>query len=113
MASSLQHSHNPFDDATFSVAVDFPARAVEVHGDLDLATAPHLQAAIEPLLISGGIVTLDLAGLKFLDASGLRVFEQINQALAEHGHHLVFRNLNARQRRIFLAAGLSSMLVTA
>lgn len=111
--SSSQHSNVPFDDATFGVAVDVPSRTIEVHGDLDLATAPELLATFEPLLRSDGNVTLDMAGLGFLDASGLRVFAQINETLAESGHQLVFRNLNARQRRIFMMAGLPSMLVTA
>jgi anti-sigma B factor antagonist len=42
-------------------------------GDLDLAGADGFWGVLEPLLVPGGRVVLDCAGLGFLDSSGLRI----------------------------------------
>jgi anti-anti-sigma factor len=43
-------------------------RAVTVRGDVDLATAPQLEAACR----RAGALALDLSGVRFMDSSGLR-----------------------------------------
>jgi anti-anti-sigma factor len=48
------------------------ATVVRLRGDLDLATSPRLQHAIEADLVQD-LVILDLAALSFCDSSGLRV----------------------------------------
>ncbi|MGH3923948.1 MAG: STAS domain-containing protein [Pseudonocardiaceae bacterium] len=42
-------------------------------GEVDLATAPALQAALDRLVEGGGDVHLDLAELRFVDLSGVAV----------------------------------------
>ncbi len=52
---------------------------VSVSGDLDMATAPHL------LESSAGVdsnLAIDLAGVRFIDSSGLRALFQLNQKAA-------------------------------
>jgi anti-sigma B factor antagonist len=51
---------------------------VTLHGELDLATAPRLQAELEDILRADGIerLVLDLRELLFLDSSGLEVIIQ-------------------------------------
>ena len=45
---------------------------LEIHGELDLGTAPKLDAAVERALEDGcSEVVLDLAGTTFMDSSGL------------------------------------------
>lgn len=53
---------------------------VEVVGDLDLATAPNLVEAI-PSQQPGGTVRIafDLAGVRFIDSSGLRAMLQVRR----------------------------------
>jgi anti-sigma B factor antagonist len=46
---------------------------VTVRGELDLATAPELEALVLPALDAGGRVLLDLHELDFMDSSGVRV----------------------------------------
>ena len=46
---------------------------VTVRGELDLATAPELEAIVLPVLDAGGRVLLDLRTLEFMDSSGVRV----------------------------------------
>ena len=55
-----------------------------VDGELDLASAPALQDAVSQLLApdapEGGVdIVVDLAGLTFLDSSGLRILLQAHK----------------------------------
>ena len=42
-------------------------------GEIDLATTADLELALEPLLSTGDNVVLDLAGLTFIDVTGMRL----------------------------------------
>ena len=42
-------------------------------GDIDGQTAPDLQGKILPLIVEGAKILVDLAGVKFMSSSGLRV----------------------------------------
>lgn len=45
---------------------------IEVRGDLDLGTSEALASAISGA-VNGGVTTLDLSGLRFIDSTGLRL----------------------------------------
>jgi anti-sigma B factor antagonist len=64
-----------FDPTGFSISIsDRDGRAVVViRGELDLATAPELEAAIQGHLDDGQDVVVDLRELDFMDSTGLRV----------------------------------------
>lgn len=65
-----------------------PGRFVmSLDGDLDLATAPALADAVAGLLVGARVEQLlvDLAGVRFLDSSGVRALLQARRATAEHG----------------------------
>jgi anti-anti-sigma factor len=53
-----------------------------VDGELDLATAPLLAAALDAVDDVDAVV-LDIAGLKFCDGAGLRVLELTRRRLGE------------------------------
>jgi anti-anti-sigma factor len=74
----------------FSVAVqEADSRlVVSARGELDLATAPQLEAVLMPPLRDGGSVVLDLRGLSFMDSTGVRVIVAAHLASQEHGGHL-------------------------
>jgi anti-sigma B factor antagonist len=63
-----------FDPTGFSISIsDRNGRAVVViRGELDLATAPDLDAALMELLDAGQDVVVDLRELEFMDSTGLR-----------------------------------------
>jgi anti-sigma B factor antagonist len=63
------------DPAAFSVSdVDGDGRVVVVpRGELDLATAPDLEAVLRARLDDGRRVVVDLRELAFMDSTGLRV----------------------------------------
>jgi anti-anti-sigma factor len=71
--------------APFSVTVEqTEARTVvTARGELDLATAPELEAALLPPLRAGGDVALDLRALEFMDSTGVRVIVAAHLAAQE------------------------------
>jgi anti-sigma B factor antagonist len=84
--------------------------AIHVAGDLDIASAPRLRAAIQRLADNGAQqVVLDVGGLSFCDSSGLSVFVWAHQTLpAESG--LVLRNPTERLRKLLRATRLEHEL---
>ena len=76
------------DEALFSydVAADGGGVVVTLRGELDLASAPDLQRQLQALLDRPvERLTLDLAGLTFLDSSGLGALYRTRQAAAQDG----------------------------
>ena len=103
-----------FDPTGFSISTsDRDGRAVVViRGELDLATAPDLEAAIQGPLDDGQDVVVDLRELDFMDSTGLRVL------VAAHGRvegteqrFLIVRPLpGASIERILAVAGVERVL---
>ncbi len=59
---------------------------VEISGEVDLATAPAVKKAFEGLFVAGERhVIVDLAGLEFIDMSGIHLLEEFANRWA--GHH--------------------------
>ena len=66
-------------------------------GELDLATAPRLWAAIDAALDNGQRqLELDLSGLRFVDSTGLGVFVRAGKELRSLGGGLTLRNPGER-----------------
>jgi anti-sigma B factor antagonist len=61
-------------------------QALTVRGELDLAAAPQLRAAVEAILATGprGLI-VDLSPTTFLDSSGARALVHISRAAADRG----------------------------
>jgi anti-sigma B factor antagonist len=81
-----------------SVATEWSGRdaTVTITGDVDLASAPAVDAAIEAAVRSAeaaGII-VDLAGVTFLDSSGISVLLR-GRRLAED-HHVAYQVVGAR-----------------
>ncbi len=76
---------------TFDVALQHPDGDVELvlSGELDIAGAPILRAALDPVVRDGQRdVRLNLSGLKFLDAAGLGAMASVAGQLARLGGRL-------------------------
>jgi anti-anti-sigma factor len=75
---------------------------IHVHGELDLATAPQLDAALGT--VDGAAeVEIDLSAVTFCDGAGLRVLELAHRRL---GRRLRVRGASASVRRL---AGIVEM----
>lgn len=59
------------------------ATVIHVRGEVDLATAPMLQSALQSAIESGRHVVVDLANATYVDLSGFRVLIAGKEALGE------------------------------
>jgi anti-sigma B factor antagonist len=78
-----------------------------VSGEIDAHTAPSLAAAIDA---AGDSVTLDLAGVEFVDSSGLRVLIDAHQRLAEQDGSLTIASPSEAVTRLFEISGVDDYL---
>jgi anti-sigma B factor antagonist len=82
-------SSNDFADGEtpagfFTEVEDGSGVVVSVNGDLDLATAPVLARRLAELLaLPLDSLTIELAGVEFMDSSGLKVLNQARQGANE------------------------------
>jgi anti-anti-sigma factor len=79
-----------------------PTPVVVLTGELDPYTAPRFADAIDPLQREESVsqIVVDLAGVRFIDSSGLRVLIAAEHALAERGGRLVLRAPSPATRRL-------------
>jgi anti-sigma B factor antagonist len=97
---------------TCRTTVDHGLAVVSVTGELDLSTATGLTEALAPLLdMNLRAVTIDLAGLEFIDSTGLTLIVRTSKALRQHGGELRLTSPTPPVRRILELVGLDSLLV--
>ena len=66
------------------------SHTLELAGELDIATAPDLEATILSLCVDGvGEIVLDLSKLELVDSAGLRAILSGKALCEEHGCQLV------------------------
>lgn len=83
---------------------------VKVLGDLDLETAPQLGAVLVDLADQGGVdVTLDLAGMTFIDSTGLSVLIRGLERLREVGGEQSLQSPSASAMKVLEITGLTSV----
>ena len=100
MASPLECSFGSFRSGESVV--------VTVNGEVDLATAPELEACVLRALEGApSSVVLDLGGLTFIDSSGLRTLVSASRAAATHGATLALRNVPSHAQRVLDLTGLA------
>jgi anti-anti-sigma factor len=91
-----------------AVTYDADSTTVAVHGDVDLLTAPSLQAAMVALADQGRLnIILDLGALTFMDASGLSVIADMCDRLLDSTHVLTILSSPPMTRHILDITHLS------
>ena len=90
----------------FAVERSGRGTVVTVRGELDLAVAPDLERVLSDQP-GDGVLVVDLRGLSFIDASGLRVLLRANTRARRNGTqlHLI---PGARVRRLLELCALES-----
>lgn len=87
---------------------------VVVRGELDIATAPLLDAVLEGLVgVAPELVELDLSGVAFLDSHGLTTLTTARSRLAAAESVLVLRDPSPVVRRVLAICGLDRDFATA
>ena len=83
-------------------------------GEVDCSSAPRLRRRIGAELAAGtNTLVLDLAGVSFLDASGIGVLVGGLRRTREAGGDLVVLRASRAVERVFEVTGLSSLLAPA
>jgi anti-sigma B factor antagonist len=96
-------------DAEFTVGIDPVGRRVTAIGELDLATAARLTEAAGRLDPSD-IITVDLAGVGFVDSSGLGALISVRQRCLAAGGDLRLTRPRRNVRRVIDLTGLTPLL---
>lgn len=82
-------------------------------GELDMASAPLLQAAIESEELNSTLpLVLDLRGLQFIDSTGLRVILAVRKMCAERGQELAVTHGSQQVERLLAVTGVAEHLRT-
>ena len=85
---------------------------VAVCGELDLSTAAELSRSLAPVLDQHPqAVTVDLAGLQFIDSTGLTLLVRTSKRLREHHGALRLACPTPPVRRVLELVGLDSLLL--
>ena len=87
------------------------ARSVtlQLQGDLDLATAPDLTAALTSIPASYGRLVLDLSKLGFIDSTGVRALVRGKQELTEHGVKVDLFDVPRQAAKVLQVLGLDGL----
>jgi anti-sigma B factor antagonist len=85
---------------------------LRVGGEVDLATAPQLEAALGDLVTATeGDLRIDCAELAFIDSSGVSVLVATEQRLAAAGRRLVLRAPSEQFRQVLAVTALDEVFV--
>lgn len=88
-----------------------PDGSILVGGELDLASAPRLRAALQSRIDAAkDEVILDVSGLTFCDSSGLSVLVWAHQTLLGTGGKLILRHPPERLLRLLRTTQLDGEL---
>lgn len=95
------------------VSDEGPDTVFVLRGELDPHTAPQLRSELDRVLASGRCrLVLDLAGLSFIDSSGLRVVISAHKDSVERGGGLALRSPSPTTRRLLDITGLLDHIET-
>ena len=99
------------DEIEFKVAIDGgpDGSVVAPRGELDVATQAELREALQRQAAQGA-VTLDLAGLRFMDTSGLRLILEMAEASRRDGFRFTVLPGIPAVQRLFEVAGVTELV---
>ena len=79
-------------------------------GELDIATAPHLEAVLDRMMVIPDHIIVDVAELTFIDSTGLRLLLRASRLV---DGRIAIRNASLTVRRLIQLSGLSEHFCTA
>jgi anti-sigma B factor antagonist len=79
---------------------------LELHGELDLGSAPELERQLaEAEAEKPGRLLIDLGNLSFMDSTGLALMLRAQQTAHDNGHQLCLRSGSPQVQRLFELTG--------
>jgi anti-anti-sigma factor len=94
---------------TIEVRTDGGVSLVAPHGELDMGTQEELRTVLHEQAATGD-VTLDLAGVSFLDTSGLRLILETAQMARRDGFRFTVLPGSPSVQRLFEIAGVLELV---
>jgi anti-sigma B factor antagonist len=89
-----------------------PANVLPLEGEIDLHVSPRLERALASIIKKQPpCVVVDLAGVRFIDSSGLAVLIRALQDVQKYGGKLAISGMNENVRPIFEMARLDQVFV--
>ncbi len=99
-------------EAIVTVSEDAWRAVVALHGELDVANAPQLQAVLEGHLDAGRrVVRLDTQDVTFLDSSALGAIVAVHRRCVELHATLILTGVSGIVERIVKLTGLDQVLL--
>jgi anti-sigma B factor antagonist len=96
---------------TISSAVENGDVSLCLRGELDLASAPQMEAGLAAAEQGRPArLVVDLSGLAFIDSTGLRLLLQADARAREHGYELIIRRGEESVQRVFEVTGALDVL---
>lgn len=89
-----------------SLSPDGGIAVLTAHGEVDIATAPVLRKALDAIPAPANTVVIDLAGVTFLDSTGLGVLIGARRKLLPSGMRMLVINASPSVWRVFKITGL-------
>jgi anti-sigma B factor antagonist len=84
---------------------------LKLTGELDLASVARVEQAVDATLAEGmRALVLDLAGVSFVDSSGLRLFIVLDQRARAEGWKLTLTRPQQQAMTVFVVSGLEDNL---
>jgi len=86
------------------------ATVLTVSGELDMASSPRLAEALDRLHPASRPLILDLAGLEFIDVTGLHVLLQARERTRQEGFQLTVVNASRAVRKLLKLTRTTELL---
>lgn len=87
-----------------------PGAPLRVSGELDAGSVPELLAAIDVRIAEGREVVLDLAGISFLDSSGIRAIAETLRRSGAEGFGLRISAASETVERLLEMTGMAALI---
>jgi anti-anti-sigma factor len=101
------------DQLRIDSAIESDRVVFSLDGELDMASAPALQAALESESLAGKeMVVLDLRRLRFVDSTGLRIILAARNRCRERGQQLAVTRGSEQVERLLSVTGMGDHLLT-
>jgi len=101
------------DHLRISVAHEDERVVLALDGELDMASAPLLERAVEdPALAVKPLVVLDLQRLEFIDSTGLRIILAARKLCGERDQELAVTQGSEQVERLLSVTGMAEHLRT-
>ena len=92
------------------MSVESASVVVVPEGEIDLHATPLVKAQLEPIIAQQrSRVIVDLAGVSYIDSSGLAIFIEAMQRVAAYGGKFALCGLRENVRHIFSIARLDQI----